>query len=55
MFRNNIGCFKTVVEYCIKKKVKLIHFSPSVYGKQTEGVDENCEKKYLNHNHPMQK
>ena len=33
--------------YC-KKKAKVIHISStSVYGKQAEIVDENCEEKYL--------
>ncbi len=56
MYRNNLGCFKTVIEYCMKKKVKLIHFSStSVYGKQTTIVDENCEKKFLKPQSPYAK
>ena len=56
MFKNNIGCFKTVIDYCIKKKVKLIHLSStSVYGKQTKIVDENCEKKFLKPQSPYAK
>ena len=45
MFENNLNCMKTVVEFCEKNNVKLIHLSStSVYGKQSKLVDENCEK-----------
>ena len=48
MYRNNIDCLANVIEYCKKNNAKLIHLSStSVYGKQTEIVDENCEEKYL--------
>tara|TARA_B100000035_G_C20990876_1_gene550091 strand:- start:289 stop:1203 length:915 start_codon:yes stop_codon:yes gene_type:complete len=48
MFKNNLGCMKNVINYCNKNKTKLIHFSStSVYGKQTNIVDEECEKKFL--------
>tara|TARA_Y200000002_G_scaffold351992_1_gene330398 strand:+ start:762 stop:1688 length:927 start_codon:yes stop_codon:yes gene_type:complete len=48
MYRNNINCLKTIISFCKKNKSKLIHLSStSVYGKQTELVDETCEKKYL--------
>ena len=48
MYRNNIDCLTDIVEYCKKNNAKLIHLSStSVYGKQTEIVDENCEEKYL--------
>ncbi len=48
MYKNNIGCMKNIINFCIKNKSKLIHISStSVYGKQTDIVDENCEKKYL--------
>ena len=48
MYRNNINCLRTVIDYCKKNKVKLIHLSStSVYGKQAKVVDETCEKKYL--------
>ena len=48
MYKNNIDCMKNVINFCIKNKSKLIHISStSVYGKQTDIVDENCEKKYL--------
>jgi UDP-glucose 4-epimerase len=48
MYENNIKCLKTVINFCKKKKAKLIHISStSVYGKQAKIVDENCEKKYL--------
>ena len=48
MYENNIDCLKTVISFCKKKKAKLIHISStSVYGKQAEIVDENCEEKFL--------
>jgi UDP-glucose 4-epimerase len=48
MYRNNIGCLKNIINFCKKNKTKLIHISStSVYGKQTNLVDETCEKKYL--------
>ena len=48
MYENNIQCLKTVINFCKKKKAKLIHISStSVYGKQAKVVDENCEEKYL--------
>ena len=48
MYRNNLTCMKNIINFCIKKKSKLIHISStSVYGKQTNLVDETCEKKYL--------
>ena len=48
MYKNNIECLKTVINFCKKKNAKLIHISStSVYGKQTKLVDEKCEEKYL--------
>ncbi len=48
MYKNNLGCMKTVINFCKKRKSKLIHISStSVYGKQAKIVDENCEKKFL--------
>ena len=48
MFKNNLNCFNTVLNYCKKNNTKLIHLSStSVYGKQADLVDENCEEKYL--------
>ena len=45
-----------VINFCKKNKVKLIHLSStSVYGKQSDLVDEKCEKKYLKPQSPMQK
>ena len=56
MYRNNLNCLKTVINYCKKNKVKLIHLSStSVYGKQAKIVDENCEKKYLKPQSPYAK
>ena len=48
MYDNNLKCMKNIINFCIKRKVKLIHISStSIYGKQADVVDENCEKKYL--------
>ena len=48
MYKNNIDCLKTVIKFCKKNKAKLFHLSStSVYGKQADLVDENCEEKYL--------
>ena len=48
MYRNNLKCMKNIIDFCIKNKSKLIHISStSVYGKQTNIVDESCEQKYL--------
>ena len=45
MYKNNIDCMKNVIDFCRKKKVKLIHLSStSVYGKQTDIVDEIVKK-----------
>ena len=56
MYKNNLNCLKTIIRYCKKNKVKLIHLSStSVYGKQAEIVDENCEKKYLKPQSPYAK
>ena len=56
MYKNNINCLKTTIKYCKKNSVKLIHLSStSVYGKQAEIVDEDCEKKYLKPQSPYAK
>lgn len=56
MHNNNIRCLENVINFCKKNKAKLIHLSStSVYGKQTEIVDENCEKKYLKPQSPYAK
>ena len=48
MYQNNLDCMKNIINFCIKNKSRLIHISStSVYGKQTDLVDENCEKKFL--------
>ena len=48
MYKNNLDCLKTVIKFCKKNKAKLFHLSStSVYGKQVDVVDENCEEKYL--------
>ena len=56
MYRNNLNCLKTAMKYCINKNTKLIHLSStSVYGKQTDLVDENCEKRFLKPQSPYAK
>ena len=56
MTQNNLNCLNTVINFCKSKKVKLIHISTtSVYGKQTDLVDETCEKKYLKAQSPYAK
>ena len=56
MFKNNLNCLKTVMNFCNSNKVKLIHISStSVYGKQAGLVDESCEKKYLKPQSPYAK
>ena len=56
MFKNNLNCLKTVMNFCNSNKVKLIHISStSVYGKQADLVDESCEKKYLKPQSPYAK
>jgi nucleoside-diphosphate-sugar epimerase len=56
MFKNNLNCLKTVINFCNLNKVKLIHISStSVYGKQADLVDETCEKKYLKPQSPYAK
>lgn len=56
MFKNNLNCFNTVLNYCKKNNTKLIHLSStSVYGKQADLVDENCEEEYLKPQSPYAK
>jgi nucleoside-diphosphate-sugar epimerase len=56
MFKNNLNCLKTVINFCNSNKVKLIHISStSVYGKQADLVDETCEKRYLKPQSPYAK
>jgi len=56
MFSNNLNCLNTVVNFCEKTGSKLVHLSStSVYGKQTNLVDEECEKKYLKPQSPYAK
>ena len=56
MFKNNLICLTTVMNFCNSNKVKLIHISStSVYGKQADLVDETCEKKYLKPQSPYAK
>ena len=45
IYKNNLGIFFNVIEYCKKSSAKLIHISStSVYGEQKGLVDENCKK-----------
>ena len=43
MFKNNLNCMKNIIDFCVKKKSKLIYISStSVYGVQ-KLVDEDDE------------
>ena len=45
IYRNNLGIFYNVLDYCKKNSAKLIHISStSVYGEQKGLVDEDCKK-----------
>jgi len=56
MYSNNLNCLHTVVNFCEKTGAKLVHLSStSVYVKQTDLVDETCEKKYLKPQSPYAK
>ena len=45
VYKNNLSCFKNVINFCKKKKAKLIHISStSVYGSQELYVDEECKE-----------
>jgi len=56
MYKNNLNCLKTTMKYCINRNTKLIHLSStSVYGKQTDLVDENCERRFLKPQSPYAK
>ena len=56
MYRNNLNCLKTTMRYCVNRNTKLIHLSTtSVYGKQTDLVDENCERRFLKPQSPYAK
>ena len=44
IYKNNLGIFNNVLEYCKKNSSKLIHISStSVYGEQKGLVDETCK------------
>mgnify|MGYP006205925127 CR=1 FL=1 len=44
IFKNNLGIFNNILDYCKKNSSKLIHISStSVYGEQNGLVDENCK------------
>lgn len=43
-YKNNLGCFNTVVNFCIKNKSKLIHISStSVYNSKNKIIDEDTK------------
>ena len=43
IYRNNYGIFKNIIDFCKKKNANLVHISStSVYGVQSNLVDENC-------------
>ena len=45
VYRNNLNCFKNVLNFCKSRNIKLIHISStSVYGSQTLYVDETCRE-----------
>jgi len=45
VYKNNLQCFKNVLSFCVKKKIKLIHISStSIYGSQELYVDEQCKE-----------
>ena len=45
IYKNNLGIFNNIIDYCKKNSSKLIHISStSVYGEQKGLVDENCTK-----------
>ncbi len=42
IFKNNLNCFKNILDYCVKNKSKLIHISStSVYGSKKGFVNED--------------
>ena len=46
LYQNNLGCFKNVLNFCIKHNTKLIHLSStSVYGVSGNLVDEKSKIK----------
>ena len=52
-YDNNLAATKKIIEYCkIKNKMLIFASSTSVYGPQSEWVDENCNKKDLNPQSP---
>ena len=52
-YSNNIPATKKIMKYCLKNKSKLIFASStSVYGPQSDTVDENCSKKELRPQNP---
>ena len=55
MYKNNVNCMKNVINYCIKKKINLLHLSStSVYGSQESTVYED-DKRFINPQSPYAK
>ena len=45
IYKNNLGIFNNVVDYCKSKSAKLIHISStSVYGKQTGLINDSLKE-----------
>ena len=45
IYKNNLGIFNNIINYCKKNNTKLIHISStSVYGMQSSVVNENCKE-----------
>ena len=44
IYKNNLGIFKKICNFSLKKKARLIHLSStSIYGSQSSLVDEDCD------------
>jgi UDP-glucose 4-epimerase len=42
MYKNNLACMKNIINFCVKKKTKLIHISTtSIYGKEADLINES--------------
>ncbi len=55
MYKNNLNCMKNIINYCIKKRINLIHLSStSVYGSQENVVRED-NIKFINPQSPYAK
>tara|TARA_B100000902_G_C27201443_1_gene859282 strand:+ start:331 stop:1239 length:909 start_codon:yes stop_codon:yes gene_type:complete len=44
ILKNNLGCFKNIVKYCLNNNSKLIHISStSIYGSPKKNINENSK------------